>query len=256
MLTISEQIFEEYLNGRKIGFEREKGSIVHPDYWLGIPTHTICEVHEIDPPPPSVTFVSTNDPFKKLRKALQGKVRQGKEAKDQKKPYVVVLCNKSFAVSTSRFVVEGAMYGNISFVYNLFDDPKKRAEHVGNFFVEKGSLRYARNMKDKGIPVKTRISAVAILEKHNPTQAFFDAEADKILKDVPVDDIDERLRLVDELANKLRKEGKYSDTTVSRVRVFHNFYAANPLGFDVFTGEHDEQYYIDPETGGSKEYQK
>jgi len=254
MRTISEQLFEQYLNNRKIKFCRELGNTVHPDYWLQLTKEVVCEVREIEPPKSSVTFVSTNDPFKKLRAVFKVKVRQGKEAKNKKLPYIVVICNKSFAVDTRRPIVEGAMYGNINFVYNIFNDSKKRAEHVGNFFVNNGGMRYARDLHDKGIPVKTRISAVAILEQYNPTQHIFDKEADKTIAHVPLSDLDERLRLIKIVETKLRKEGKYNDNLVARVRLFHNFYAENPLGFNIFVGQHDEQYYIDPVTGASKQY--
>lgn len=255
MHTISEQLFEDYLNGRKIGFDREKGSVVHPDYWLRIPAQPICEVKEIDPPQQSVTYVTTTDPYKKLRKAFKKKVRQGEEAKSQNKPYIIVLYNRSFAVDTRRPIIEGAMYGNISFVFNIYNDPKRRAEHVGNFFVDKGSMRYARDLHDKGILVKTRVSAIAILEQYRPTQRILDQESKKAILGIPISSFNERYRILMEIEKKLRKEGKYNDEIVPRVRVFHNFFAEVPLGFDVFSGQYDKQYYIDPKTGASMKYE-
>jgi hypothetical protein len=253
MTTLSEQLFEDYLKENKMGFDKELGTIVHPDFWLKNPRKIVCEVREIAPAPSTQKFATGNDPYKKIRQAIKKKIRQGVEAKSLDIPYVIVLANLNFAVSTSREIVEGSMYGNINFVFNISKDPKVRAKHVGNFFVNDGKLRYARDLKDKGIAINTRVSALAIIHQINPTQQILDDEVAKAIKGIS--DIDRQFQILKDVSDALRKDGKVNDILIPCLKVFHNLHAKTPLGFDVFTGKYDEQYFIDPKTGKSKKYE-
>lgn len=259
MPTVSEQLFEEYLQTRGLAFEREKGDVVHPDYFLYISgKQLVCEVHQLERKTPLPKFFTSSQPFKKLRVAIKKKVRQGKEAKGQQIPYAIVLFSMDPVVMTSNVAVMAAMYGDPVFTFNILPlskDKKQRVpiEDPKPQFGGNGIIRHARGTTDAGVPHNKRVSAVIMLDCINPTQEVFDKEYEKAV--VGITDLDGQFKVFNKVNKKLRKEGRYNDNTVPRVRVFHNFYTTTSLGFDVFTGQYDEQYYIDPETGATRKYE-
>lgn len=255
-MTISEQLFDNYLRRRKIKFEVERGVSVHPDRFLYLPNkEVICEIRQLERPKNEpVNFSGWSDPYEKIRRAIKRKVRQGKEAKTSKKPYVVVLFSNSARVATDNFIIQAAIYGDMSVLIDVnLQNPKSRAKVVGNVFSGGGIIRHARSYKEPGQPFNRRISAVAVLETINPTYKHVSKAADEIIKGT--EDLKERLHIFWGVIAKLKKEGKYiEDLAIEKVRVFHNFYAYHPLGFDVFNGKYDEQYFIDPTNGRSRRY--
>jgi len=255
-MTISEQLFEEYLQNRSFTFQKEQGIIVHPDYYLNISgKQVICEVHQMEGKPQPYNTLITSNPFTKLRSAIKSKVKQGKEAQLRKIPYVIVLYNLDPLVMTKNFVIESAMYGDLTFVLPIsLEKGKRLPAKQRNVFGGNGIIRHARGINDFGSPNNTRVSAVAILESFNPTQKTLDDEYER--QTIGIDDLDQQLELYMKIAKKLRREGKYNDKTLPKIRVFHNFFASTPLSFDIFSGGFDEQYYIDQATGSSKQYQK
>lgn len=251
-MTLSEQLFDKYLNSRKIKFEVEKGSLVHPDRFLNLTKGlVICEVKQLEGKINQTFWVG--NPYSKLRNAIKSKVRQGKEAKESSTPYVIVLFNYGSPQIMSNEVVQAVMYGDISIVIDLPSDPKQKGKVRGNFFSANGILRHARDHKVAGRPYNKRISAVAILEQINPTDEVLDKEYEKASEGV--NDLDQDFKIYYEVAGRLKKEGKYDEKLrVERLRVFHNFYADNPLDVAAFKGKYDEQYYINPATGESMKY--
>lgn len=253
-MTLSEEFFDKYLNSRKIKFEVEMGVLVHPDRILHFPNKEVtCEIRQLERGKNEpINYVGSVDPYKKLRKAIKRKTRQGGEAKQSKTPYVIVLFNYNSRQIMSSFVVEGAMYGDVAIVIDIPQDPKQKGKVRGNFFSANGILRHARSHKEPGQPFNQRVSAVAILDIINPTQNVFDEEFKKASVGIDTKKFHKLFKIAGEVERRLKREGKYDDTLqVQRLRVFHNFYATNPLGFDVFNGKHDEQYFINPVTGMS-----
>lgn len=257
-MTISEQLFNNYLKRRKIKFDVGKGVLVHPDRILHLPSKdVICEVRQLERPKNEpINFSGWSDPYAKIRRAIKRKVRQGKEAKDAKTPYVVVLYSNTARVSTDNFIIQSAMYGDLSILIDIdLKNPRSRAKVKGNVFSGRGIIRHARSYKEPGQAFNKRISAVAVLETINPTYKYVSQAADEIIKGT--EDLKERLHIFWDVIKSLKKEGKYiEDLQVEKLRVFHNFYAYTPLGFDVFDGKYDEQYFIDPVTGRSRRYKK
>ena len=256
-MTLSEQIFDSYLSNREIKFKVEQGHLVHPDRFLSLPQGlVICEIKQLESKINRARIVTSFfNPYKKLRNAIKKKVRQGKEAKKDNVPYVIVIFNYNSHQITSNEIVEAVMYGDITIVIDIPQDIKKRGKVRGNFFAGNGSLRYARDHQEPGVPIKKRISAIAILEIINPTDELLSLEYNKASKGISIQEIDKLFIILDEITEKLEKEGKYKkDLRIPRLRVFHNFYASNPLGFKVFNGKYDKQYYIDPATGQSRKY--
>lgn len=258
-MTISEQLFDEYLKKRKIKFDIEEGNIVHPDRTLHIPSgNVVCEVRQIDTPK-GYKFqngvVSVGDPYKRLRRAIKKKVRQGKEAQTSNLPYVIVIFNNDIRQPTQNFVVEAAMYGDLSFVIDIKPTkPRSESNLIGKAFSSGGIIRHARGYSDPGSIFNKRVSAVAVLETINPTYHWVSKTCDEILSKTK--DLKFTLPLAIKAINKLTKEGKYKpNLKLPRLRVFHNFYATNHLRFDVFNGKYDEQYYIDELSGQVKHYQ-
>lgn len=257
-MTISEQLFDNYLKRRKIKFDTEKGVLVHPDRILHLRSRdVICEIRQLERSKSEpVNFSGWSDPYTKIRRAIKKKVRQGKEAKIAKIPYVVVLYSNTARVSTDNFIVQAAMYGDLSILIDVdLQNPRSKAKVRGNVFSAHGIIRHARSYKEPGQPFNRRISAVAVLETINPTYKHVSKTADEIIKGT--EDLKARLHIFWGVIEKLKKEGKYiEDLAIEKVRVFHNFYAYHPLGFDVFNGKYDEQYFIDPLTGRSRRYKK
>lgn len=254
-MTVSEDYFDLYLKDRRIKFEIEKGTTVHPDRFLHIGKKTIiCEVHQLERHKGEpINYVGSFDPFTDLRNAIKRKVRQGKEAKESKIPYVIVLFDYGSRVMMSRFTVEGAMYGNPNIVIDVPQDPQKKGKVRGTFFGANGIIRHARSHNEPGQPFNKRISAVAILEHINPTERIFHAEYKKASKGV--EDLLKNIEIAEKVGERLEKAGLYKkDLFVPRLTVFHNFYSENPVGFKVFNGRYDKQYYIDNQTGASQKY--
>lgn len=254
-MTISEQLFDEYLNNRNIAYEIEKGNIVHPDRTLLIDKrHVICEIRQLERRKNEpLNYVGSVDPYKRMRKAIKRKVHQGNEAKNLNNPYVIILYNHNSPQIMSDFIVEGVMYGDISIVIDIPQDMNERGKIRGNYFSSNGILRRAKTYKDYGKPLNKRVSAIAILDVINPTQDYFDNEFKKVSKGVK--DIIKTLQISEKLEKKLIKNGKYiPDLRKIRLRVFHNYYANVQLDFNVFNGKYDKQFFIDPNTGSSRLY--
>lgn len=257
-MTLSEELFDKYLMTRKIKYDVEQGEKVHPDRFLHFPKGiVICEVMQIDLPKdykPITGVVSVGNPYGRLRRAIKRKVRQGKEAKQSNTPYVIVIFNNDIRQPMQNFIVQAAMYGDLCFVINIdHGKPRKESKFRGQAFAADGIIRHARGYKEPGSIFYTRISAVAILDVINPTYHWVSEASEKILSKTK--DLRETFGLVSGEIDRLTKEGKYKPTLeVPRLRVFHNFYAKTSLRFDVFEGEYDEQYFIDPKTGESKKY--
>jgi len=255
-MTISEQLFDNYLRRRKVEFEIEQGVEVHPDRILHLHNkEVICEIRQLerDKTEP-VNFSGWSDPYSRIRRAIKKKVRQGKEAKNSKIPYVIVLFSNTARVATDNFIIQAAMYGDLSILIDVdLQNPKSKAKVRDNVFSGRGIIRHARNYKEPGQPFNRRISAVAVLETINPTYKYVSKASDEIIKGT--EDLKERLHIFWDVIENLKKEGKYiEDLAIEKVRVFHNFYAYNPLGFDIFNGKYDEQYFIDPTNGRSRRY--
>ena len=253
-MIISEQLFDNYLNRRKIKFEVEKGVEVHPDRILQIHNkQVICEIKQLERTR-NEPMSGWSDPYSKIRRAIKRKVRQGKEAKISKTPYVVVLFNNGARVATDNFIIQAAMYGNLSILIDVdLQNPRSRVKVRGNVFSAHGIIRHARSHKESGQPFNRRVSAVAILETINPTYKYVSKAYDEAIRGM--ESLKDRFSIVWEIIEKFKKEGKYIDSlAIERVRVFHNFYSYNPLGFDVFNGKYDEQYFIDPANGRSRRY--
>lgn len=256
-MTYSEQIFDDYLTRRRIKFEIEKGVLVHPDRFLYLKKGlVICEIKQLEGRLPFGKLI-VSDPYKKIRKAIKSKVRQGSEAKKESTPYVIVLFNYGSPQILSNQVVEAAMYGDLSIIIDIPQDIKQKGKVRGTFFAGNGLLRHARSHEDSGKPFNQRISAIAILEVINPTDNVLIQEYNKVSKNISLQDIDAHMKILHEVTTKLTIERKYKkDFKIPRLRVFHNIYAYNPLGFDVLIGKYDQQYYIDPATGQSRKYKK
>lgn len=255
-MTISEQLFDNYLKRRKIKFDVEKGVLVHPDRILHLSNgDVICEIRQLERSK-NEPMSGWNDPYDKIRRAIKKKVRQGKEAKVHDTPYVVVLFNRSARIATDNFIIQAAMYGDLSILIDVdLKNPKSRAKVKGNVFSGRGIIRHARSYKEPGQPFNRRISAIAVLETINPTYKYVSQAADEIIKGT--EDLKERLHIFWDMIESLKKKGKYIEhLQVAKLRVFHNFYAYTPLSFDVFNGKYDEQYFIDPATGRSRRYRK
>lgn len=256
-MTISEKFFDKYLKSRYIKFEIEQGKVVHPDRLLHVRNKKIiCEIRQLErrKGEPINTF-ATSSPYTILRKAIKKKIRQGKEAKESKLPYVVVLFNYGSRQLMSNFVIEGAMYGDVAIVIDVPADPKQRGKVRGNFFAANGILRHARSHHEPGQPFNKRVSAIAILDLINPADEILHREYEKASKGVTV--FERQWQILEQVENRLKKLGKYKrNMVIPRLRVFHNLYADVPLGFDIFDGRYDEQYYIDQVTGESRKYEK
>lgn len=258
-MTISEQLFDEYLKTREIKFDIERGNKVHPDRTLHLLSgNVVCEIRQLDIPNDykfQSGVVNVGDPYKRLRRAIKKKVRQGAEAKLGNMPYVVILFNNDIRQPMQNFVLEAAMYGDLCFVIDIKPTkPRSESKLIGQGFAAGGIIRHARSYSEPGSIFNKRISAVAVLEIINPTYHWVSEACDDILGKTK--ELKQTLVLANKAISKLIKEGKYKpDLKVPRLRVFHNFYATNQLRFDIFDSKYDEQFYIDQLSGQIKRYQ-
>jgi hypothetical protein len=240
-----ERLLASYLRRRSLPWEYEREvNGRHPDFFVHHPRGAfVAEVHEpeIKLPVGGGWFTS----YPSLRRSFEArKAKQIQAVKRAGVPYVgvVVATNCDFDISPD--VMAGAMFGDLSITVPVGPDvglgqPARIGFGQGGRLQE-GQLR--------------GVSAVAILERFNPTKWRLNAAVHERLARIP----DSRLgtstareadvsaaiiRAVKETEDHFLATGVFDPAArLARVTVLHNPYAAHPLGFDVLNGPHDVQW--------------
>jgi hypothetical protein len=250
--TQGELIFEEYLAEIGAASEYEPAIGRHrPDYLVHTPAgDVLCEVEDFGLGDVDRqlrrkgVWAGFVNPYGRIREKLQAAVDQIREFKGEY-PCVVVLHNPGSMVDLGIDIVQGAMYGDIAFVIAVDPtDQRPLVEKGLQFTPKKAKLRRQQN---------TTISAVTVLEHFRPHQHMLDeASAQRPKQYPPKWPTKEEVEQALDILEKVRQQHPEVDLTVPRLRVVHNVYAALRLPIAAFSGQYDEHYELDHQTGRFK----
>ena len=228
--TGSERLFAEYLELRKIraSYEELVGSN-RPDFLLHLDgTDVVCEVSEIT----SSEFPQEGgayDPYKLIRNKIHKKVKQADGAKGNH-PFVIVI-HMTESHTPPEISLPGAMFGDEGWGIYFQRDSEGKA-HFHDFvpeFLSGGQLQEKQN---------TRISALAVLERFDPTDVAIAAMLTSQCP--PGTGLAEHFRVL----MKICEDPQFSSRiSMPRLDVFHNPYAKVPLDLTAFGGPHDRQWH-------------
>ncbi len=258
--TKGEELFETYLAERGLSFEFAPAlGKACPDYLVHMPSGDIlCEVEDfgegdIDRDVKKQLkekgfATSGGDPYKRIREKLDVSSRQLREYKNQH-PCVTVLHNPgSHGVDLDTETVQGAMFGDITYVFSVGKAGSQVPKDTRVVFApRRAKLRPNQN---------TTLSAVAILECYQPNRDLIEKAMDEFYGSGEASRLADRARW--ERALKIIEDLKSKNLDIDfeqeviRLRVIHNFNACKALNLDAFAGPHDEQFLLDLDTGKFK----
>lgn len=245
MKSEGEHLITAYLRQRRLAweYEREVGGR-RPDFFVTHPARTfVAEVYE-----PEIRLPAGGgwfESYSALRGAFEGrKSKQIRAVKRAGFPYVAVVASTNSDVRVQPLVMAGAMFGNLAVTFKVGPDaterPDGRTVFGGGGRVQPGQFR--------------GVSAVAILERFNPTQARLEAATENRLACVPewnatmthqqIAEVQAAIvKLRRETAEQLIASGAYDPAARrARLTVLHNPYATFPLGIEVLDGPYDTQW--------------
>jgi hypothetical protein len=231
--TKSEAVFADYLTERSYDFEYELSSGSHRlDFWVDAHgSKVVCEVKEINVPVPD-SKIGSIDPYKVAKAAIKAKAKQGKELKG-KYPYIIVIRKHRFW-PVDEISVPGAMFGDLALSMPLNTQTgQAQVEHMKTIFSKGATLQPEQNRA---------VSAVAILDRFNPTARAAEEELNRRLEGQQITEM-EAIEVIIATYEELTEAGIFlPDQRVPYLKVFHNPHATLPLPMYVFAGEHDVQW--------------
>jgi hypothetical protein len=188
------------------------------------------------------------DPYRRIRDRITSAERQLRGIKD--KPCLVILYNPGYFVHLEDFIVQGALFGDISFVVSV--DPNGKASPQGKgirFKPSKAKLRHHQN---------TTLSAVAILETFRPFKYIADRALEEGKKRHESTQPErgrelthpsgEQIHETIEWSEELRRKHPEISRRVLRLRVFHNPFARVGLPIRALHGEYDVHFGFEEQT--------
>jgi len=239
-----ERLFAAYCHQRRLPWEYEP--LINgrrPDFLVEHPRRRfVAEVYEpeLRLPTEGAWFSS----YPAIRSAFEGrKRRQVAAVKEAGLPYVAVVARTNSDIRFDPLTAAGAMFGDLTVVMPI-GVPTTEVEAVTTFGgggrLQPGQMR--------------GVSAVAILERFNPTIARVDAAMEEQLSKLP----DWSATMTErEIAEITREIGRiHVDTHEAMIRsgafdpearrarmiVLHNPHATHPLGLDVLNDADDSQW--------------
>jgi hypothetical protein len=245
MKSEGERLFAAYLRQRRLGWQYEPDlGGRRPDFLVEHPVRSfVAEVYEpqMRLPPSGGSFES----YSALRGAFEGrKSKQISAVKRAGLPYVAVVASTNSDIRVQPLVVAGAMFGNLAVTLRVGPEVSERPD--GRTVFGGGGRIQPRQFRG--------VSAVAILERFNPTQDRLEAATKARLACLPgwnatmtprqIAEIKAAIvKLSSETAAQLIVGGAY-DPLARRARliVLHNPYASFPLGTAILNGSHDVQW--------------
>lgn len=249
-----ERLFAAYLRQYRLTSDREPliGGR-RPDFLVHHPAVPfVAEVYEPELRlPPGGGFIDSYPAFRRAFKARKGD--QIKAVKEAGLPCVLVLARTNSDIRFQPEIVAGAMFGNVGVVFAL-DDPDAAGRTV---FGGGGRVQPEMN---RGV------SAVAVLEGFNPTwYRAEEAVAARLGKGMPwradltagevAREQTEIARVANEVYEHMTVTGDFNpDARVAKLTVFHNPFAAHPIGLDILGGAHDVQWHRTTNADGEVAY--
>jgi len=245
MRTDGEFLFAAYLRQGGLAWEYEREvNGRHPDFSIDHPTGTIvAEVFE-----PGLRLPAGGgwfDSYKPLRGAFKDrKAKQIKVVKEAGHPYVAVVASTNADLSFQPQIVAGAMFGNLATEFALSDEPI--ATQTGRTVFGGGGRLQVDQFRG--------VSAVAILERFNPTRWKLQAAIDERLAVVPSDPLGMTasqireaqaaiVRITTETEDRFLASGDYDPhARLARVTVLHNPRSLHVLDIRAFDQFHDVQW--------------
>jgi len=238
--TIGEQLFEDYLSGRGMGWAYEEdrsAGETRPDYRLETQPGVLVEVKDFAETDADRSFRESKglrgvESYGRIRDKIDKAKKKFKDHRGRGLACVLVLHNSGAALVHLRSeIVAGAMHGDMGFTIQVGGVEIKPEPHF-----DKASARLREN-------VNTTISAVAIVERFQPNADLLQSEIQKRIGPPEVELTEDTIRRVldaMEAARADRPEIDF-DQVVCRVRVVHNPHARIPLDTTIFNGPYDEQ---------------
>jgi hypothetical protein len=245
MRTEGENLFAAYLRqgGLAWEYEREVNGRC-PDFSIDYPTGTIvAEVFEpvLRLPPGGGSF----DSYKPLRGTFKDrKAKQIKAVKEAGLPYLAVVASTNADMPFQPQIMAGAMFGNLATEFAVSDEPIDT--QAGRTVFAGGARLQVDQFRG--------VSAVAILERFNPTKWRLEAAIDERLAVVPSEPLGMTasqireaqaaiVRIATETEDQFLASGAYDPhARLARLTVLHNPYALHPLDIRAFDQPHDVQW--------------
>lgn len=213
MKTVSEQLFEKYLEAFSYEWEYEPDSGLNkkPDYLITIQGKQFYfEIKQFDTNPlleearknPGKVVGGFIDQYKPIRTKIEQARIKFKEYKDY--PCILVLYDNNSFKDLTNLTISGAMYGNIdvSWIVPIKDNGK--AELSGMHYADGGKMR--RKKENQEIIQNTTISAIAIME-HSQTNDMV------------------------------------------KFRTIHNYFASKPVQSNIIFTSQDDEHFISKDNG-------
>jgi hypothetical protein len=209
----------------------------------------ICEVYE--PVLRLPANVGVIDSYSPIRGAFAGRKRkQGRGARDDGRPYVVVLARTNSDIQLGSYEVTGALFGDLTVRVRVSASPRiaDPPPDPTMIFGRGGRLQPALNR---------RFSAVAVISTFNPTLIAVNREIDRRLAQLDDEASEPRLRVVHQVFDEFTTAGIFDPTAESpRLTTYHNWHALTPLPVEMFGGPYDVQWNIVPRQDGSGSYER
>ncbi len=257
--TNGEKFFASLLDERKLQNEYEvpavgKKSI--PDFTLTFTTPDVkAEVKDFDLNDEDVGIVQTlsrglaaswssNQPYTRIRRAIDEKASQLKEYTDAPAIIVFARSPQNLTVDLSTNNILESMLGDYVVEITLDDKGKHK---VNPILKPQNAALGARR--------RTHISAIVVIEEHRPFQhiaerigkEFLKKSGDRIMTE---EGQVELTRLFDEE----RAKGTDLDLVVNRFRIMHNPFASRPLPVGFFDSKYDEEITFDSNRKTERHY--
>lgn len=231
-----EVLLAAYLSerGRAFQYETDLGG-QRPDFLVGFsPMPVVCEV--VDPTPfrpqprPEGRAFGSMDPFEHIRPLIHRKRAQAASTAGEL-PYVLVIRPPNDVRPYEPISVIGAMFGDVAF-----------SVPVGPAAPSSAATRLVTTNGGRMQPtLNTRFSAVAVIEKVNPTrESLLRAIRDEA---GPARTVEEILEAGQRVSERMARDGTFhEELELPQVTVYHNPFAAVPLSLTFFDGPFDQQW--------------
>lgn len=238
--TVSEVLFEDYLEQHKLGTPDREPSIPGKaqkiDYRLAFNGRNLWfEVKEFAEDRSLVIDNSTGgfiDPYVAIRRKIDKASEKFHEYPDECCSLILYNRNLNLAFIYTPEIVFGAMLGNISWLTPMDFQTGTETGPPRQIFSGGGKLLHPHT----NVPQNTRISAVIALEKFTVGQRQFRIELAKKQQK------EERQLTPVEFHEFLESHADTCQQTALRVLVYENPYAKQRLPTDLFTGPFDERW--------------
>ncbi len=242
--TVSERVFELYLRERKVRYRYEKkpkGIKKPTDYSFKVGRITVrSDVKEWEPAK-ALSSVYTIDGYGPIRAKIEEGRRKFKEYKKRGEPCCLVLHHYGQQlILLGPLTVFGAMLGDFGLVFPLATDGKSAfTDDAKRAFLGGGKMAHKRKPLDAGTPQNTTISAIIVADYYNVRGHLLAIEVERRVGS-------REKRTPDEIFHLALEVGRTLDAPEpqTRVAVYDNPFARNPLPAGFPTGAYDERYAL------------